>query len=189
MLISKRESSVPARGLVVAIVGAAMLLLAAAVQAQSSAKLQRAYRISGTYENGKIVTLSATPLEVRLPLTVTERRLTEPTPPTGYFIELLDGNKKPLMRLRIDDPSYVLMEYGDPEKPGHIVSKEIHVAKAEFSILVPAPVGTRMISFKKVAPEQATKAAAERRSEELGVFILPSSGAGAAVRATKGGAR
>ncbi len=187
MPISKPQCSGRARELIGFVVVAAALAAATAL-GQSSESVQSAYRITGTYENGRIVSLSVTPLRVRLPLNVTERVLSEPTPATGYFIELLGSNKSPLMRMRIDDPSFVLMEYEDPDKPGHIVSKEIHAETAGFSILVPAPAGARMISFRKVAPDQAMKAAAERRSETLGVFVLPSSGAGPAVREKEGGA-
>jgi hypothetical protein len=173
---------------IVAIVCVALLLETAAPLAQESGRLDRAFRITGTYENGKIVSLEAMPLEVRLPLSVTER-VTDATPPDGFFLQLLDGNETSLLRLRIEDPSFVLMEYEDPDEPGRIVSKEIHVAKAEFSMLIPAPPESRSLRFMKVAPGQETFAADERRSDDLGTFVLPQSGAGPAMRVGEGGER
>jgi hypothetical protein len=166
-----------------------MLLTTAMAQAQQSNRLDRAYRISGTFENGRVVALEATPLQVRLPLTVTERLIREASPADGYFLEMLNGDEESLLRLRIDDPSFVLMEYEDPKEPGRIVSKEIHPDKVEFSLLIPAPPGSRTLKFMKVAPDQRALSADLRLSDDIGTFILPASGAGPAVLADEGGVR
>ena len=189
MLIPTERRSRSTSGIITTAVGLTVLLTTASLQAQKPARLDQAYRISGTFENGKVVVLQATPLEVRLPLTITERVIAEAAPASGYFLEIMDGERQPLIRFRIDDPSFVLMEYEDPEQPGRIVSKEIYPDKVEFSILIPAPPKSRILKFMKVAPEQEMVSADKRVSADLGTFILPESGAGPAVRADEGGAR
>ncbi len=175
------------RGLRVLTVGLATLLTTVTLQAQQERPPDRAYRLSGTYENGRVVSLQATPLELRLPLTVTERVLGEAVPADGYLLEILDGDAKSLQRLRIDDPSFVLMEYVDSNEPGHIVSKQIHVDRVEFSILVPAPIESHMLRFMKVAPGQEATAAEKRQHDDIGSFILPATGSGRATPVSDGG--
>jgi hypothetical protein len=165
----------------------AILLTSVKVQAQQKPVLDRAYRITGVYENGRVVSLEVTPLEVRLPLTVKEREIGEAAPAEGYFLEMLDSEAKSLLRYQIEDPSFVLMEYEDPEQPGRIVSKEIHAEKVQFSILVPAPVGGHMLRFMKAAPDQEMVMAEKRLHTNLGTFILPATGSGPAVPAENGG--
>jgi len=176
-----------ANGSIVAAVTLAFLLVTTVALAQESAELDHAYRVTGVYENGRIVSLEAMPLEVRLPLTVTDRVITEATPPSGTYLEMLDRDQKALIRVLIDDPSFVLMEYVDPAEPDKIVNKSIHVDRAEFSILVPAPPGSRMLRFSKVASDQESHAADKRRTAPLGTFLLPESGVGPATRMNVGG--
>jgi len=175
------------RGIRVLIVGLAILLTTVTLQAQQERPPDRAYRLSGAYENGRVVSLQATPLEVRLPLTVTERVLGEAVLADGYLLEILNSDAKSLERLRIDDPSFVLMEYSDPNEPGHIVSKPIHVDRAEFSILAPAPSESHMLRFMKVTPIREAMGAEKQQHEDIGTFILPATGSGRATPVSDGG--
>ena len=188
MLLSKRVSPISA-GLAALVVGLASLSMTASPEAQQNRPLDRALRISGTYENGRVVSAEVIPLEVRLPLTVKERVLADAAPAEGYFVEILDKEAKALQRLRIDDPSFVLMEYEDPQEPGRIVSKELKADRGTFSILVPALEKSHALRFMQVAPAQAGLPAEKRLREEVGTFILPDSGSGPAVPVSKGGAQ
>lgn len=184
MRCSRRMTSFAIGSLVVFSACVAILLTTVAGLSQQQPPVERAYRIAGVYEVGRVVSLEVTPLEVRLPLSITERRISEEVPAEGYYLEILDRDAKTLLRMGIDDPSLVLMEYEDPNVPGRIVSKEIHPEKVEFSMLVPAPTGSRTFRFMKVAPDQRAIPAAKRLRYNLGTFILPATDSGRAVPTT-----
>ena len=170
------------------IVCAAAIVWTGMVMAAEQAKdLDRAMRVSGVFENGRVVSVQVIPLSVRLPLTVTERVI-EDIPNAGYFVELLDANGANIMRLRIDDPTYVLMEYADPDGGGSIVSKEIRPDRVSFSFVAPAPLGSRLLRFMKATDTGAAAPAGASKAGDVGIFALPTDG-GDAVPVKQGGAK
>jgi hypothetical protein len=157
----------------VALLGLLALLATSNLDAQQKPILEKALRISGTYADGRIVSIEVAPLRAVLPLTVKERILPADKSPRGHFVELLDSDRKLLMRSVIDDPTLVVMEYEDPSRPGRIVSTEIHPASGTFSTVVAAPERARLIRFRRIAPDQEAAPPEKRIREDLGTFSLP----------------
>jgi hypothetical protein len=158
-----------------------------AMAAEEANDLDPAMRVNGVFDQGRVVSVQVTPLRVRLPLTVRERVI-EDIPEAGYFVELLDVDGATMMRLRIDDPTYVLMEYADPDGSGRIVSKEIHPDRVSFSFLVPAPTGSRLLRFMKATDAEAAAPPGVPEAVDLGTFVLPTDG-GNALPVQQGGAQ
>ena len=128
------------------------------------------------------VSLEIVPLEeVRLPRSITERIIDEEVPAEGYLLEMLNSEAKTILRMRIYDPSYLRKELGDPVELSRIVSKELHPEMVNFSMVVPAPTGSQMLRFIKVAPDQKSVPVEKRLHDNLGEFILPTTGCGLAV--------
>lgn len=177
--MKRRDCHLPTR--TPAVVIALTLGLASALPAQPARQggppnLEPALRLTGVFRDGRVVSLTAEPLTVVLPLPVKEKVLAAGAAPTGYFIELRDEASNVALRAALDDPTLVVMEYEDPEQPGRIVSKEIHVEEATFSVIVPAPPESRSIRFLRVRPGQEAVPLLERAHEEIGSFELPQGG-------------
>jgi hypothetical protein len=141
--------------------------------AQKMPSVEPAFRITGTLEEGQIVAITVTPLEVVLPLTVKEKILAENESPRDYFLEMLDDGGNVALRMRLKDPTLVVMEYEDPDLPGHIISKRIRQDDGMFSILVPAPSQAKSVAFLRVRPGQESLPLHEQQHLDLGSFSLP----------------
>ena len=174
MMKRHQHPPVGALGAVIAL----MLGLAAELPAQPGPagqrpKLEPALRLRGEFRDGRVVSLTAERLTVVLPLPIKEQVLAEGEAPRGYFVELRDELSNVALRAVLDAPTLVVMEYEDPEQPGRIISKEIHVEEATFSVIVPAPPEARSIRFLRVRPGAEAAPLIERAHEDLGSFELP----------------
>lgn len=135
-------------------------------------KLDNLMRLTLQFKEGKMTLLKVEPLEKIAPMSVKERILKEKDHPENYFFEIHDDIGNILARSGMKDPTMILMEYEDPEKPGRIVSKMVERKDVVFSILVPAPKNYHTIRFARIAPGQESIAVKKRRHEDLGTFKL-----------------
>ncbi|NIM16111.1 MAG: hypothetical protein GTO45_29260 [Candidatus Aminicenantes bacterium] len=146
------------------------------ISGQMNSKPEPAFRLTIKYQNGAFHLLKVKKLQMVIPVTIKEQILEEKKNPTGYFFELLNSEKKSVLRSNMPDPTTTLLEYEDPERPGHLKSKLIEHKEIVFSIIISAAPEARFIRFTRPAPGYKTLPFEKQKREELGFFDLKKKG-------------
>jgi len=148
-----------------------LLLPLVNLHASKIKKTEKVFRITVKYENDRMKLQKVEPLEMILPRTIKEKVLTKDESPRGYFLQMFDEEKNPVLRLAMEDPTVTLMEYEDPEGSGRIRSKLVKHDEILFSILTPAPVKAQFILFSREIPGQEKIPVAQRKHEQISEMI------------------
>jgi hypothetical protein len=108
------------------------------------------------------------------------KRLPEHGP--GVQLEVATSTGQVLWTNTIADPSVRHLEYEDPEHPGAIISKEVQLTNAEFTIRVPVFPEAHHVNFFRALPEAGTNAPGTKphaveapglQRKSLGTVLLP----------------
>jgi hypothetical protein len=143
---------------------------------QMNSKPEPAFRLTIKYQNGVFQLLKVKELQMVIPVTIKEQILEEKKNPSGYFFELLNSEKKSVLRSNMHDPTTTLLEYEDPERPGYLRSQLIEHEEIVFSIIIPAVPETHFIRFTRPARGYKTFAFEKQKREEIGFFDLKEKG-------------
>ncbi len=143
---------------------------------QMNAGPEKAYRLTIQYRNGAFKVLEVKELQMVIPVVVKEQILEGNKNPTGYCFEVLDSDKNAVLRSDMPDPTVTLLEYEDPENPGHLKHQYIEHEEIVFSLIVPATTNSRFVHFTRPATGYKTATPDQQRREELGVFELKEKG-------------